>query len=277
MLSLQRTVNPEALGALSGDKGVFYRYADALGIPVPDLYGILGVGLGWRRGGAALAGAADLGALLGSGLPDDLVVKPLEGLQGRGVRVLRTRAIDPEALVAELAADPRFTGWIIQERLREHPAIAALSDGEALQTLRIATFTGRSGEVTVLSADLRVALVPGPVDNFSSGRSGNGLAAVRVEDGVLGPLKLPRADGCGFEWMPAVPGGGARIEGVALPHWPATLALMRDAALAMLPARTIGWDVAITEDGPVVVEANMYYWPRSGAQQGDAAARIAAG
>jgi len=25
------------------------------------------------------------------------------------------------------------------------------------------------------------------------------------------------------------------------------------------------------------VEANMYYWPRSGAQQGDAAARNAAG
>jgi hypothetical protein len=277
MLALQRVVNPEALGALSGDKGLFYRYAAALGLPIPEPFGIVGVGLGWRRGGGALADAADLAELLGSGLPEELVVKPLEGFHGRGVRVLRREEIDPGSLMEELAADPAFDGWIIQERLREHPAIAALAPGDALQTLRIATFVERSGEVEVLSADLRLALVAGPTDNFSSGRSGNGLVAVRLADGALGPLRLPRADGCGFDLTPVTPGGGAQVEGVRLPLWPHALALVREGALAMLPARTIGWDIAITEGGPVVVEANMYYWPRSGSEQGDAFDRIAGG
>jgi hypothetical protein len=273
MLEVQHAVNPEALGPLSGEKDAFFRYFTALGIPVPEVYGILGPGVGWRRGGGTLAGADDLAELLGSGLPDELIVKPVEGFQGNGVRLMRRDAIDPGSLLSELRADPAFTDWLIQERLANHPSVAALTSVDTLQTLRVVTLVERSGEVSVLYADFRVALTAGPTDNFRGGRNGNGLSSVRLEDGALGPLRLPRPDASGFTLSRSVP-GGATIEGVRLPDWAEALALARAAAIPMLPARTIGWDIALTPGGPVVLEANMFYWPSSAADQGAAARRI---
>ena len=211
MLEVQHAVNPKALGPLSGEKDAFFRYLTALGLPVPELYGILGPGVGWRRGGGALAGAADLAESA--------------GLRASG---------------------------------RAH---------------RVVTLVEPSGEVSVLYADFRVALMAGPTDDFRGGRSGNGLSSVGLEDGVLGPLRLPRPDRCGFTLSRSVPGGAA-IEGVRLPDWAEALALARTAAIPMLPARTIGWDIALTPGGPVVLEANMFYWPSSAADQGAAVRRI---
>ena len=273
MLQLQKAVNPEALGPLSAQKDVFFRYFSALGIPVAEVYGVVGTGPGWRRGGGMLADPADLAGLLGSGLPDEVVVKPVDGFQGHGVQVLRREAIDPAELLAELRADPLFADWLIQERLVNHPRIAELTGSQTLQTLRVTTLVERSGEVTVLYADLRLALGEGPADNFRGGRTGNGAASVGLEDGVLGLLNLMRPDGCGFRLTAGLE-DGTPVQGFALPDWPETLVLVRRAATAMLPARTIGWDVALTRSGPVIVEANMFYWPSPVANQGAAADRI---
>jgi hypothetical protein len=66
---------------------------------------------------------------------------------------------------------------------------------------------------------------------------------------------LPRPGGVGVSTVPRLP-GGARVEGVRLPDWQAARQMVRSAAPAFLPLRTLGWDVALTPAGPVVVEAN---------------------
>jgi len=212
--------------------------------------------------------------VLAGDLPAELVVKPAEGYHGRGVRVLRRERVDARRLYAELTSDPEFDAFVVQERLRDHPALAALVTGETLQTLPIVTLVEPSGEVAVLTADLRVAIVGGPADNFRSGRTGNGLAPVRLDDGTLEDLILPRSDGCGFVRSPTVPGTGARVRNMVLPHWARTLEAVRRAAAHLLPARTFGWDVAVTDAGPVIVEANMFWWPRTSPRQAAVLARI---
>jgi transcriptional/translational regulatory protein YebC/TACO1 len=47
---------------------------------------------------------------------------------------------------------------------------------DTLQTLRVVTLVERSGEVSVLYADFRVALTAGPTDNFRGGRNGKDAA-----------------------------------------------------------------------------------------------------
>ena len=51
------------------------------------------------------------------------------------------------------------------------------------------------------------------------------------------------------------------IEGFQLPLWNETLNLVKQAALCFLPIRTIGWDIAISPRGPVIMEANMWWNP----------------
>ena len=50
--------------------------------------------------------------------------------------------------------------------------------------------------------------------------------------------------------------GYAWVEGVTLPFWPELQALCLDMHRTLTRRTLIGWDVAVTADGPVMVEAN---------------------
>jgi hypothetical protein len=285
-LEAQRRLNPEAVAALSGEKWIFYRHCEALGLRTPRLFGVLDTrGPGWSHTGRVIADAADFASFVAEDLPHEFVVKPSGGYHGRGVRVLRRdgaglvdtagNVTSPAGLLAGLRADPEFPVFVVQERLHNHPAVLALVDVPTLQTLRIVTLVDRDGGCEALYGVLKLALTGGDADNFQSGRSGNGLASVSLEDGRLGPLKLPRPDGCGFVERPDVPGTGARVQGVRLPGVPEARDLAREATLRLWPVRTLGWDIALTPGGPVLAEANLFWWPRSSPEQAGILTRLA--
>jgi hypothetical protein len=62
------------------------------------------------------------------------------------------------------------------------------------------------------------------------------------------------------------PATKAQIEGRALPMWPAVLELIVTAHRIFSQFPSIGWDVAITPEGPILMEAN-YDWGISLVQQ----------
>ena len=63
----------------------------------------------------------------------------------------------------------------------------------------------------------------------------------------------------------AHPDSGETIIGRTLPHWPEVkrIAVAAHEEFKTLPS--IGWDIAITEDGPVIVEGNSQ-WGTDGVQ-----------
>jgi hypothetical protein len=90
------------------------------------------------------------------------------------------------------------------------------------------------------------------VDNFHAG----GVAAsVDVPTGKLG-----RATDMGLgkdtRWWDVHPVTGARIEGRILPFWNEVLALARHAHEAFADHVAIGWDIALLQNGPHLVEGN---------------------
>jgi len=111
------------------------------------------------------------------------------------------------------------------------------------------------------SAVIRLGIGGGVTDNFGDGADGNGYAEVRAKDGRMGPLRMARPDGCGFVELQAVPGTGAPIEGLCVPFWQQARELAFRASRHFLPSRSIGWDIAITDRGPVLVEANRCWAP----------------
>lgn len=276
---LQRSLNSEAIAPLAGEKAVFYRYCEAAGIRTPRLLGVIDTrASGWSHTGRPVVGADGFARFVAEDLPEDWVIKPSAGYHGHGVRVIERRegrlseagsgrTLTPAGLYAELAAEDEFPTWVVQERLVNHPVIAGLIGAPTLQTARLVTLVGRDGDVELLYAVFRVAVAGGASDNFRSGSSGNGLADVAIADGRLVSVKFAREDGLGFVRGAQIPGTGVRIAGVRLPGWDEAVDLVRRAAPAFLPARSLGWDVALTPDGPVIVETNMFWWPRSGPEQ----------
>jgi len=268
--AIQTRLNPLALEPLSEQKLIFYEYCLAIGIPVPELYGAVGRAGGWSRVSGRAIGERDAFASFVAGdLPAEFVVKPAWGLLGLDIRALARdgdtlrdsggRAVDPRELYDRLLASPDFDLYVVQERLRNHPAVEELVESPTLQTVRLNTLVRRDGGVSLLGCMMKLATGTGDADNYRSGTSGNGLCDIDVEAGTLGPLMIPGPGGAGFETATLVPGTDRRVEGWRIPLFEEARTLVLESAPHFLPMRTLGWDVAITPAGPVVVEANNYW------------------
>jgi hypothetical protein len=119
--------------------------------------------------------------------------------------------------------------------------------------VRLVTVVNERGEFEPIYAVLRMAVGANTlVDNFHAG----GIAAkVDMETGTLG-----RATDVGLRpeigWRDRHPNTDAQITGRVLPLWSETLALAARGHAAFADRLLIGWDIAITAAGPVLIEGN---------------------
>lgn len=190
----------------------------------------------------------------------DLVVKPAGGRSGEGVTLARRRpdgmlALGPRgepimfaALLAQVARRRRPA--IVTRRVVNHPALAPLAL-DALATLRLTTCLDERGDSELVTAALRM---PGRVGVAIDGMKHGGLvAAVDPASGRLGVARGHRRP----SRHRAHPVSGAAIEGVVVPHWAEAVALARSAHDGAFREHVlIGWDVAITPGGAVLIEGN---------------------
>ena len=142
---------------------------------------------------------------------------------------------------------------LVQPRLTNHAAIQRLVQG-GLSSARVMTTRTHGGDPTLAFAIFRMPVSASvPVDNFALG----GIAApIDVETGQLSPATRKY-----HPVSPPIrthPATGVAIEGFVLPFWPEVRRLVVSAhdAVSWTADPVIGWDVAITNDGPVFLEGN---------------------
>jgi hypothetical protein len=194
-------------------------------------------------------------------LPDcDLFVKPLTGCGGKGAerwdRVAprtwsngRAKLGDSD-LLKELCA--RRRALVVQRRIQPHPALEPLTSG-ATPTVRALTILDEGGRPELVATVFRMSMgVNRTVDNIHAGGLG---CAVSLQGGTLGLASNLGSD-ARFGWHRDHPTTGARIEGVQLPFWGEVKALAVRAHGTVEGRIVIGWDIAIAEDGPIIIEGN---------------------
>jgi hypothetical protein len=180
----------------------------------------------------------------------ELIVKPADGEGGRGVRMLGP-VVDEQALSALLSTPQDFRSIaVVQTRINVHLDLRDLALG-ALPTTRIVTMKNERGAPEVVSATFRCPTDPlALVDNM---KAGGLIAAVALDTGSLGVA----CRGYGGGDLTHHPVTGAAIQDRTLPDWQAAKSLaLRAHAEAFAEYTLIGWDVALTPDGPVLIEGN---------------------
>lgn len=235
--ALNKRINPLGWTAdcVLADKVRFQARCAAAGLPHPETVATVAAGV--------LTHAADPAGR-------ELVAKPSDGEGGDGVRMIGAFA-DAADLAARLpsvlCSGPGVT--IIQPRVVVHPALADLAL-DALPTVRIVTMRSIDGTPEVVSATFRFPSDPqARVDNMKAG----GLIAAVDDTGALGIA----CKGYGGGDIAVHPVTGAVIVGRVLPDWGAATALaVRAHAEVFAEYVLIGWDVALTPGGPVLIEGN---------------------
>jgi hypothetical protein len=170
----------------------------------------------------------------------------------RATNLLRTpngRDI-PLADFARSVAHYADKGYLIQKQLRPHPDLRN-SIGEAVPTVRVVTLNGARGP-RVFRAVWKIPGKGNYADNFW--RPGNMLAALDYQTGRV--VRLITGTGIKQQVLEALPQSASPASDLAVPDWNRLIELALTAADALPRLRLIGWDLAPTEDGPCIIEAN---------------------
>ena len=168
-----------------------------------------------------------------------LVVKPRLGSKGQGVRLITA----PEALEAPDQV-------IVESPLQNHAYSNAIYP-DSLNTIRVVVMKDARSWFIVGASHRFGTRKSGFTDNFSSG----GVAAsVELETGELGAAKCALQSD--VQDLDRHPDTGTKIKGTLVPKWGDVCAAAIRLAEKFPSLNHIGWDLAVTEEGVVVVEGN---------------------
>jgi len=258
--ALNVNFKPERRGLVM-DKLLFDSTLRGLGFPVPALQASFGAKK-LRPPVQSLGHKGELARFLREEASYPIFAKPRSGQNSKDV--LSIERYDPKAdhlhmsmggaapvdeIVARLAPAYYHRGFLFQSRIRQHPSISA-SIGEAVGTVRVITFLAAT-KPRIIGAFWKIPRRGMLADNLWRGGL---IAAVDVETGKVGRAR--EGTGPVAHWHEAHPDTAAPLSGITLPDWGALCALVCDASTLLTGLPLVGWDIALGEHGPVIIEAN---------------------
>jgi hypothetical protein len=224
------------------DKRAFRERLEARGLPViREVFAIMADGVIKEPSGRDID-QAEARALLDAH-DGDLFVKPVDANQGRGAHVRRASDFD-----ADFFASHR--NFLVQPRVIQHPVLDRLYP-HSVNSVRIDCLHTEAGWISN-AAVLRVGTGGSVIDNYSAGGI---VVGIDLDTGRLRPIARmqPRF---GSSWHARHPDTGVAFGDIMVPHWDLLRDTLNRAAEAMLPFVSLGWDLAVTPDGVILIEAN---------------------
>ena len=184
--------------------------------------------------------------------PKDLFVKKLFGECGDGCYLLNKSMNN----ILDIVKGMKGSTYIIQPRLEQHKALNEINSS-CVNTIRIVTVRSkRNNKVSVLAHFIRFGTQGFINDNRATG----GIAVEITSHGILGKWGIGH-----HSLMSMHPNSQKQFEGCIIPNFELVKELVIRAHNLLPNIVSIGWDVAITPTGPVLLEGNDN-WEISGPQ-----------
>ena len=210
----------------------------------------------------ALRTVAEIEAFLLTKAEYPIFVKPQEGTRSVGSALIE--GIDPTTRELKLFNGKRIvagdfarevlseyaSGFLIQSALRQHPDLSKVA-GPAVGTIRVVTVM-RNDTPEVLYTLWKIPSPNAMSDNFW--QDGSMLAEIDKDTGKL--VQCRRGSGLTQEMMETHPTSGHPFASVQIPHWDEVLDMTTRCHKLWPNFGVLGWDIAITEEGPSIIECN---------------------
>lgn len=179
-----------------------------------------------------------------------IIIKPLDECCGRGVEKLCVDDFSSAQELFDRILHSRTGEILVEECIVQHSEMSRIYPC-SVNTLRIVTLLDDSGDPHIIYAVMRMGNNGSVVDNLNAG----GITApIDVEKGLI--------SGVGFDkkmnYYDTHPYTNVKIEGFKIPLWEEAKALVLESSKRVPSIRYVGWDVAITADKAIFVEANQH-------------------
>jgi hypothetical protein len=180
---------------------------------------------------------------------EDLFFRPPTDYGGKGCFKLTRTGLKNEL---DDIFDSLTNGYYVHTKIIEqHREINKIHD-KSVSTLRIISLINSENCPEIISAFMRFGVGNSVVDNASSGGF---FVALNIDEGTLKDTGhyLPEYGGAEIKKHPD---SGFKFEGFKVPYFNEACEEVLK-GIKVIPDRFIGWDVAITPNGPIIVEANF--------------------
>lgn len=179
---------------------------------------------------------------------DTVMAKPLDLTGGHGIEKLKTADFTDCKAMYSYLKEHNF--GLVEEYIVQLPEMAAFNP-YSVNTYRICTILDENGEPHVLYFYIRMGNGEKVVDNLHSG----GLTCpVDWETGVIKYQGYALFD----KYYEVHPNTGHQLAGYHLPMVPEAIEMCFAAARSLPQVAYVGWDVGLTEKGPVLIEGNPF-------------------
>ena len=174
--------------------------------------------------------------------------KPLDGQCGGGVfRLDTTVEADRDPVCERLSQGV----YLVQTCVVQHPVMDRIYD-KSVNTLRILTILDKeTGKAVSVAGEVRFGAHGSVVDNLAAG----GVAVgIDLKTGQLSEFGICKKGGA--KRTPCHPDSQVRFADVQIPFVQEAVNLAEKLHEKLSSIRVVGWDIAITANGPVFIEGN---------------------
>lgn len=256
-------LNPVKYYILARNKYITHKMLEDAGIPMAELYCC------YQPDGSILDNsdcASDIYnvcRILQEKNVEACVIKSAESKHGESVWLVKHIAYtDKDAeltlfngnqvMLSSIAVDCQL---VFESVVRQTEQLSSFNNS-SVNTIRFMTTLFPTGEAKIIATFVKIGREGKCVDNAGGG--GNVDVCVDVESGEL--KYAVQFDGWrNIKDISSHPDSGAQLNGVVISNWDAIKSEVVKFQQAFPYCKAAGWDIALTDDGPVVIEVNDFW------------------
>ncbi len=163
--------------------------------------------------------------------------------------------LDNRNLLQKLFSEVTKTGFLFQETIKQNHQLDSLNPF-CVNTLRLDTFIDNHGVIEIISCYFKTNIKNNYIDNHPAGGC---EIPVDLETGRLKKYGHLTLKFNGLKRLTEHPTTKVVFLDFQIPHFQEAKELVLKAAAYLPNLRLIGWDIAILETGPLLVEGNSDY------------------